>query len=345
MKTISVVCCLLHATWTLGESIGVEGFESGEVSFPCSHKLAWQNDKYLCKHPCKAHKDKLATVQSGQTVQSGRMTLKDSGKGDFTVTFRQLQLSDSGMYWCGVDRTGFDTFTEVHINVKKVPQTTPTETATVPGLSPTSENVSSPTSLKTAIDTSVPTNLSTATNCTNGGEQSISTGTALFATISAVSALVLLILVVCLRKHANIFKALPQVCSNHREVVGADDGERLKRFPPTSAPSETDFSESVHIYENVRRSKAAPSSKCSAANVQNKHEISSESYISCVPAAPPERTSSGARGKGQNKTTPTRQTMDKPTKSSCDAARHSRCADSRKERPRSLWFGLDLSGL
>uniref|UniRef100_A0A3B4XNR8 Immunoglobulin V-set domain-containing protein n=1 Tax=Seriola lalandi dorsalis TaxID=1841481 RepID=A0A3B4XNR8_SERLL len=47
------------------------------------------------------------------------ITLADSGNRVFTVTFHQLQLSDSGKYWCGVDRPGFDTYTEVILTVKE----------------------------------------------------------------------------------------------------------------------------------------------------------------------------------------------------------------------------------
>uniref|UniRef100_A0A8C2WKN9 Immunoglobulin domain-containing protein n=1 Tax=Cyclopterus lumpus TaxID=8103 RepID=A0A8C2WKN9_CYCLU len=92
----------------------VEGFEGGEVSFQCSHRYAWNNNKYLCKDPCKDRQDVLATVQNG-----GRITLVDSGDGVFIVTFSHLQLSDMGRYWCAVERFGFDTFTEVQVTVQK----------------------------------------------------------------------------------------------------------------------------------------------------------------------------------------------------------------------------------
>lgn len=109
---------IVAAMWTEGTSINVMGFERGKVSFQCSHRLAWRNFKYLCKDPCKQDTDMLATVKSGRRVESGRITLVDLGNGVFTVTFSQLQLSDSGKYWCAVDRPGFDTFTAVYLTVK-----------------------------------------------------------------------------------------------------------------------------------------------------------------------------------------------------------------------------------
>ncbi len=109
----------MAATWTEGADINVKGFEWGEVSFRCSHRFAWKNHKYLCKDPCKGSEHVLATVQSGRRVVSGRITLVDSGEGVFPVTFSQLQMSDSGRYWCGVDRPSFDTYTSVHLTVNK----------------------------------------------------------------------------------------------------------------------------------------------------------------------------------------------------------------------------------
>ncbi|XP_051241557.1 CMRF35-like molecule 5 isoform X2 [Dicentrarchus labrax] len=119
MKTIYVFYCLLYAMWAEGESISVEGFERGEVSFRCSHRVAWLYDKYLCQDPCENRQDRLLTVGSGKRAESGRITLVDLGNGAFTVTFSQLQMSDSGRYWCGVDRPGFDTFTAVQLTVKE----------------------------------------------------------------------------------------------------------------------------------------------------------------------------------------------------------------------------------
>uniref|UniRef100_A0A3B4ZQM0 Immunoglobulin V-set domain-containing protein n=1 Tax=Stegastes partitus TaxID=144197 RepID=A0A3B4ZQM0_9TELE len=94
----------LAATLTKGAEINVEGFEGGEVTFKCSHKLAWKDNKYFCISPCKSDKDTLATVTSGGRAQSGRITLVDSGDSAFSVTFSQLRLSDSKEYMCAVER-------------------------------------------------------------------------------------------------------------------------------------------------------------------------------------------------------------------------------------------------
>lgn len=106
------------AVWTKGETLLMKGFERGEVTFLCSHLFAVKENKYLCRDPCE-HTDVLVTVKSGRTAASDRISLKDLGNGSFSVTFSQLQLSDSGRYWCGVDRPGFDTYTEIQLTVMK----------------------------------------------------------------------------------------------------------------------------------------------------------------------------------------------------------------------------------
>uniref|UniRef100_A0A3Q4C0B5 Immunoglobulin domain-containing protein n=1 Tax=Mola mola TaxID=94237 RepID=A0A3Q4C0B5_MOLML len=133
-------------------NINVQGLERGEVQFHCSHTLAWYNQKYLCKDPCKTGEDVLLTVQSGQVVESGRITLVDLGDGHSSVTFSQLRLSDSGRYWCGVDRLGFDTFTEIYLTVKEGTY------STWPSPIWTSPAVSKSTQLTAGMHTSMPTN-------------------------------------------------------------------------------------------------------------------------------------------------------------------------------------------
>lgn len=107
------------ASLTDGSIIIIEGTEGGNVSFQSSHKLAWNSPKYLCNDPCKTQNDILVTVAPGRRAESQRIALVDFGNGSFTVTFTQLQLSDSRTYWCGVVRPGLDTYTKVLLTVQK----------------------------------------------------------------------------------------------------------------------------------------------------------------------------------------------------------------------------------
>ncbi|XP_016114716.1 uncharacterized protein [Sinocyclocheilus grahami] len=89
-----------------------------EVS-DASDSASWAstNKKYFCRDPC-GYGDIF--VKSDQTPK-GRYTLKDYGAGNFTVNITDLRESDSGIYWCGVERVGPDTFKKVILIVSKVP--------------------------------------------------------------------------------------------------------------------------------------------------------------------------------------------------------------------------------
>ncbi|XP_042340426.1 uncharacterized protein LOC121941665 [Plectropomus leopardus] len=369
MKTISVFYCLLYAVVIEGADIYAEGLEGGEVSFRCSHRLAWKNDKYLCKDLCKGKQDILVTVQSGGRAVSGRITLVDTGDGVFTVTFSQLQLSDVGRYWCSVDRPGLDTFTAVHLTVKEA---LPNETTTVisnlesglPTL--TYQNISNSTELPSEVDTSGPANLSTASNSTNGGGQNTSTGAELYATIGVVAVLTILMLAVIIRNCRETLNSQPQVCSNSKDLSSADVKEvdceyddiggevqlqkkiskRLscthqpKQDPATPASSAAECNASLHIYENISCAKGTAHSRCSATNNRGEHDPSSGIYIKPLPPLS-ERAAEGCL-----KSTATTSATSQNTESCTSKALHfpSR-SDSTEVKPRSLWFGLDLSGV
>uniref|UniRef100_A0A3Q3M9Z1 Immunoglobulin domain-containing protein n=1 Tax=Mastacembelus armatus TaxID=205130 RepID=A0A3Q3M9Z1_9TELE len=149
---------ILAAVWTEGTIIKIEEIEQREVLFRCSHSFAQSNDKYLCKDPCTQSTDKLVTVKAGGRAVSERITLVDSGNGVFTVIFSQLQMSDSGRYWCAVERIGWDTYTEVNLIVNKgkyLATETPNRSTTW-----AYQSISSSTQPTPETNTSSPTNLS-----------------------------------------------------------------------------------------------------------------------------------------------------------------------------------------
>ncbi|KAK7161119.1 hypothetical protein R3I94_003948 [Phoxinus phoxinus] len=93
----------------------ISGYIGRHVIISCSHKWASNNIKYFCRDPCK---DRDILVKSDRSPE-GRYTLEDSGTGTFTVNITDLQESDSGIYWCGVERTILDTYQKVHLTVSK----------------------------------------------------------------------------------------------------------------------------------------------------------------------------------------------------------------------------------
>lgn len=96
----------------------IHGYFGKGATIICSHSWASTNIKYFCRDPCKDSKDML--VKSDQSP-TGRYTLKDSGEGTFTVNITDLQESDSGIYWCGVERSVKDTYQKVNLTVSKDP--------------------------------------------------------------------------------------------------------------------------------------------------------------------------------------------------------------------------------
>ncbi|XP_020562023.1 uncharacterized protein LOC105355073 isoform X2 [Oryzias latipes] len=158
MRPISMYFCLLYAAVTESYEINIEGFEGEQTSFLCSHKLASSRKKYFCKDPCNKDEDILATVVPGGRTVKGRLSLKDFGDGVFSVTFNPLQLSDTHLYYCAVERLGFVTYTSVDIRVQKA-LTTPAShvSSTFP---PQPVSSSAPLFTNSTME---PTNSSTAT--------------------------------------------------------------------------------------------------------------------------------------------------------------------------------------
>ncbi|XP_074485234.1 uncharacterized protein LOC141764155 [Sebastes fasciatus] len=242
----------------------------------------------------------------------------------------------------------------------------------MPELSPTwtYQNISTSTQLTSGMDTSRPANLSTASNSTKGEEQNSSTGTVLYATVGAVAMMItfLMLAMIGMKRLANS-KPQPQVCFNSTALVSADEreaeceyddiGEEVqpiktiserfshhpKQDPPTAASTAAESSEHLHIYENICCSKGTAHSRYPAANVRDEHDNSSGIYIKPLPSV---SAGKGCLRKHTNKPTATTNATSKPTESCASnnaSACHPRsCIDSTEVRPRSLWFGLDLSG-
>ncbi|XP_018963794.2 CMRF35-like molecule 5 isoform X1 [Cyprinus carpio] len=75
--------------------------------------------KYFCRHPCTSSKHVLIkTVKPDQALSDGRYSIIDSVNGrSFTVTIKHLRLTDSGVYYCGLDQWFKDTLKKVNISV------------------------------------------------------------------------------------------------------------------------------------------------------------------------------------------------------------------------------------
>ncbi|XP_051559396.1 CMRF35-like molecule 5 isoform X1 [Myxocyprinus asiaticus] len=143
MKFFCVVwiwICLSGFGISATDGINLHGYTDASVTISCSHRWAESNLKYFCRDPCN---DRNILVKSGQSPK-GRFRLKDFGNGTFTVTISELQLSDSGVYWCGVERSGKDTYNEVNLKIHKA--TTPTKRWTPKPVARSKSQASTPAS-------------------------------------------------------------------------------------------------------------------------------------------------------------------------------------------------------
>uniref|UniRef100_A0A673FV66 Immunoglobulin domain-containing protein n=1 Tax=Sinocyclocheilus rhinocerous TaxID=307959 RepID=A0A673FV66_9TELE len=75
--------------------------------------------KYFCRHPCKSDRVLIKSATSDQVSSNGRYSLIDIVSGlFFTVTIKHLRLTDSGVYYCGIDKWFSDTLNKVHLFVR-----------------------------------------------------------------------------------------------------------------------------------------------------------------------------------------------------------------------------------
>ncbi|XP_036413517.1 CMRF35-like molecule 8 [Colossoma macropomum] len=127
----SIICTLTVLGSVMADTFTLEGYVGGDIQIVCSFKNADDNVKYFCNAVCKTDEDIL--IQSSRNINpntEGRYLLFDGGSGVFIVTISNLRKSDSGTYWCGVDRTFKDSFHKVILKVLKVSAPKPTSHTT-----------------------------------------------------------------------------------------------------------------------------------------------------------------------------------------------------------------------
>uniref|UniRef100_A0A4W5KUU2 Immunoglobulin V-set domain-containing protein n=1 Tax=Hucho hucho TaxID=62062 RepID=A0A4W5KUU2_9TELE len=99
--------------------IGAHGYEGGALDIECSYPDGYQyKPKYLCRHPCSNSDILIRSVKGEIFVPVGRFSVYDNVHGcTFIVTIQNLELQDSGHYYCGLDKWGRDILTKVEISV------------------------------------------------------------------------------------------------------------------------------------------------------------------------------------------------------------------------------------
>ncbi|XP_016361898.1 CMRF35-like molecule 1 [Sinocyclocheilus anshuiensis] len=155
-------------------------------------------------------------ARRGSASPRGRYTLKDSGEGTFTVNITDLQESDSGIYWCGVERFGFDSYQKVRLRVSKDSDTN-TNRPTTPKPAASSQSPITKSSFSTSSASGDITASSSSTGFKgpvlssrqafneNGAQSSLSSGPLMFTAVG------LTVMVI-------IFGAVLCIWNNHKKI-------------------------------------------------------------------------------------------------------------------------------
>ncbi|XP_043970403.1 CMRF35-like molecule 7 isoform X2 [Gambusia affinis] len=109
---VFAVVLLLEGVFQI-ETMSVTGTVGGSVTITCSHSYATTNVKYFCKGACDGAD---IMIKSRPMQQEGKYSIKDNGN-TFYVTISNLEMSDGGVYWCGIERVGVDTYSKVTLTV------------------------------------------------------------------------------------------------------------------------------------------------------------------------------------------------------------------------------------
>uniref|UniRef100_A0A3P8YCA3 Immunoglobulin domain-containing protein n=1 Tax=Esox lucius TaxID=8010 RepID=A0A3P8YCA3_ESOLU len=119
---MSVYLCVVTLSCFTGLCVeaspyGVLKVEGGYVTFSCFFGWSENNNKFICKKTC-SDEDILVETKGSRNVTQGRYSITDNGNGVFSVTIKDLKKSDSGEYWCGVERSVKDSYKELYLSVR-----------------------------------------------------------------------------------------------------------------------------------------------------------------------------------------------------------------------------------
>ncbi|XP_047614573.1 CMRF35-like molecule 1 isoform X7 [Phacochoerus africanus] len=125
---------LLPLLFQLSGPKAVRGQERGSLAVQCRYTPGWESHgKWWCRGAdwgsCKIL---VQTTASEPEVKTDRVSIRDNRENrTFTVTTEQLRLDDAGVYWCGIEKVGYDHGAQVRVTVDPAPATVPTTTSAI----------------------------------------------------------------------------------------------------------------------------------------------------------------------------------------------------------------------
>ncbi|XP_017313213.1 CMRF35-like molecule 5 isoform X2 [Ictalurus punctatus] len=98
----------------------VTGYRGRSVQIKCPYGSGYEEyKKYLCRGKCPRVGYNDVPVRSGSPAKDTRFSLYDNTTAKvFTVTITDLRTEDGNTYWCVIERTGYDLYTELLLLVK-----------------------------------------------------------------------------------------------------------------------------------------------------------------------------------------------------------------------------------
>ncbi|XP_056627205.1 CMRF35-like molecule 5 [Triplophysa dalaica] len=248
---VYILCIWIFLSEMRGSSTDTfekHGYTGETIEVSCQHSWASTNRKYFCRDPCE-NRDVLV---SSDRSSNGRFSLKDFGNGMFTVTITDLQKTDSGIYWCGVDRTFSDTYHEINLTVFKDITPTTTELHTTkpfPTPTPPPESQSA-TSSRTSGS-------STTDDITQSPSMSVSVNIWLYAVGGLIAVMILVCGPVAVCHYRKIVKTSSATPLDYNEAKveeanvyenALQDTQNIKQM---KLKSKVQKSQSPSVYENV----------------------------------------------------------------------------------------------
>ncbi|XP_073766560.1 uncharacterized protein isoform X2 [Danio rerio] len=212
------------------------GREGGEVEIRCSYPDKHiYTSKYFCREPCK--NVLIKTEKVDQVFTTERYSLFSSvNERFFTVTIRKLRLTDTGVYYCGIDQWFYDKLMKVHLTVTPAPVSRPSHT-TENTLITSNTHTTTLTSTD-GVNTDEPSSLTTQTT------KHISNVEETLGGVPVVCAVVIALLGFC------VVVALAYLCRKRSDMKS-----RFLQPPVTGIPASTDPNQTAdgvyHIYDEM----------------------------------------------------------------------------------------------